>query len=146
MGKAAGITLIELTVVLFILGLIGSSLSMSSNWITRVKLEQKAKEIVSAIEYAKQASLTTGINYSLTIKNNKVRIYKSGATKTLVYTINLEQGQSLINETNGKTEILLNSNGAIDKAITLTLRHKDCNQIIKMTVGVATSKVRQYRR
>lgn len=138
-------TLIELTFVLLMIGIVSSSFILSSNWLNRIRLESKAQEIVSAIEYAKQAALLTGLNHSLQLKENTVRVYQNGTSKKLIYLIKLDPNQSLTNESNTKKEILISSNGAVDKALTLNLRHRNLNQNIKITIGVGTSKIRQYK-
>lgn len=145
MGKKSGMTIIELTVVLLIIGFINLSFIIGSSWLNRVKLESKAREIISAIEYAKQASLLTGVSHSLQIKENTFRVYQNGISKKLIYKIELEPNQSLVNESNAKREILINSNGTVNQALTLNLRHKDSHQNIKITIGVATSKIRWYK-
>lgn len=145
MGKKSGMTIIELTVVLLIIGFINLSFIIGSNWLNRIKLENKAREIISAIEYAKQASLLTGVSHSLQIKENTFRVYQNGISKKLIYKIELEPNQSLVNESNAKREILINSNGTVNQALTLNLRHKDSHQNIKITIGVATSKIRWYK-
>lgn len=145
MGKKSGMTIIELTVVLLIIGFINLSFIIGSNWLNRIKLENKAREIISAIEYAKQASLLTGVSHSLQIKENTFRVYQNGMSKKLIYKIELEPNQSLVNESNAKREILINSNGTVNQALTLNLRHKDSHQNIKITIGVATSKIRWYK-
>lgn len=145
MGKKSGMTIIELTVVLLIIGFINLSFIIGSSWLNRIKLENKAREIISAIEYAKQASLLTGVSHSLQIKENTFRVYQNGISKKLIYKIELEPNQSLVNESNAKREILINSNGTVNQALTLNLRHKDSHQNIKITIGVATSKIRWYK-
>lgn len=137
-----GYTLIEMVIVLLLIGIVGSGIMISYKEAGRVALETTAHQIVQAIEYAKQAAAISGQQYNVLILDDHVSIRNERSDAT--HTIYLTQNQELKAPNLKDYMIVFAGDISTHDAQTLKIIDKSIKRQARITIDVATSKVRVY--
>jgi len=146
--KEEGYSLIEMIVVMALVGLMGSCFMFSSKWVEHLALRSKGEEIVAGIEYVKQAAALSGQSYNLFFIDDRVLVRK-GIWDKPIYTIDLASNQKISfhhkdSPKGWQQNITFNGTIATEDAGTIKLQNVTIGEQVRITVGVATSKVRVY--
>lgn len=137
-----GYTLLELVIVGLLIALLGSSIQISNRMLKEVTLKAKVSEVVEGIEYMKQSAIATGNNYALICSDHYI-LFKGLPYDTL-FTVQLGENITVPADITGKYFFRFNGTMAPSGAGTLTLRDKSLRRQARITVGVATGKIRVY--
>ena len=146
--KEKGYTLIEMVFVILLISLMSASLSVGSRWLDEIALQAKVKEVMSGIEYAKQAAALTGEKYNLFFLQNRILVRK-GVWDKPIYTIYLEPNQKVFFNREARLDsiqqsITFNGTLATGDAGTIQIQNESLGKQARITIGVATSTVRVY--
>lgn len=137
-----GYTLIELVMVLLLIALLGSGVQIGNRMVKEVTLKAKVSEVVKGIEYIKQSAVTTGNTYAIICFENRV-LFRQLPHDTL-YKVQLGQHIAVPASMTGEHFFQFTGTMAPSKAGTLILKDKSLRKQARITVGVATGKVRVY--
>ena len=146
--KEKGYTLIEMVCVILLMSLMSSSLMVGSKLLDELALQTKVKEVVAGIEYAKQAAALTGEKYNLFFLQNHILVRK-GTWDKPIYTIYLEPNQKVsfnkeVVSDSINQSIAFNGTFATGDAGTIQIQNESLGKQARITVGVATGKVKVY--
>lgn len=133
-----GFTLLELIIVCLLIALLGSSIQIGNRMLREVTLKSKVNEVVEGIEYIKQSAVATGNAYGLSCLNNCI-LFNRLPNDTL-YKVQFGQDITIL----GDDFFKFNGTMAPSKAGTLILRDKSLGKQVRITLGVATGKIRVY--
>lgn len=137
-----GYTLIELVMVLLLIALLGSGVQIGNRMVKEVTLKAKVSEVVEGIEYIKQSAVATGNTYATLCFENRV-LFRKLPHNTL-YKVQLGQSISVPAHMTGEHFFKFNGRMAPSKGGTLILEDKSLGKRARITVGIATGKVRVY--
>lgn len=152
MKNNSGFTLMELIITLAILSILASMVFLNVNILGNYREEAELKEFISDINYARNHSITESTTYSISIKrytnsytiSKNVRENSSEGVK-IIKTKKFKDGIEIAYTSFHGDSIRFYINGAPKSAGTVKLKNSK-NEIIDITVGVATGKVRVYFR
>lgn len=136
-----GYTLIELVMVLLLIALLGSGIQVGNQMVKEVILKTKASEVVAGIEYMKQTAVATGNTYAIICFENRV-LFRKLPHDTL-YKVQLGQSITVPAHMTGEHFFIFRGTMAT-KGDTLILKDKSLGKQVRITVGIATGKVRVY--
>lgn len=136
-----GYTLIEMVMVLLLMGIMGYMVIIGNRMLDRTILEAKVNQVTKGIEYAKQAAATSGRQYNVFFFKNRVLV-RQGMEKP-IYTIHLVDDQRIYAKS-GDQMILFAGDITTKDACTIKIINDKLGEQAKITVDVATSKVRVY--
>lgn len=137
-----GYTLIELIMVLLLIALLGSGVQIGNRMVKEVTLKAKVNEVVEGIECIKQSAVSTGNTYAMICFENRV-LFRKLPHDTL-YKVQLGQSITVPANMTGEHFFKFNGTMAPSKAGTLILKDKSLGKQARITLGVATGKVRVY--
>ena len=137
-----GYTLIELIMVLLLIALLGSGVQIGNRMVKEVTLKAKVNEVVEGIECIKQSAVSTGNTYAIMCFENRV-LFRKLPHDTL-YKVQLGQSITVPGNMTGEHFFKFNGTMAPSKAGTLILKDKSLGKQARITLGVATGKVRVY--
>jgi len=137
-----GYTLIELVIVLLLIALLGSGVQIGNQMVKEVTLKAKVSEVVKGIECMKQSAAATGNTYAMICFENRV-LFRKLPHDTL-YKVQLGKGIKVPANMTGEHFFKFNGTMAPSKGGTLILKDKSLGKQARITVGVATGKVRIY--
>ena len=136
-----GYTLIELVMVLLLIGLLGSGVQIGNRMVKEVTLKAKASEVVAGIEYIKQSAVATGNTYAIICFENRV-LFRELPDNTL-YKVQMGQSITVPAHMTGEHFFIFRGTMATQGG-TLILKDKSLRKQVRITVGIATGKVRVY--
>lgn len=138
--KQSGFTLIESLLVVLLMGIMSLMLFTGSRQLERITFNNKVKEVVSGIEYIKSAAALTGVSFTSYCFTDSVWFRKELKTVNEIF---LEDTMQIPRGITGKR---LNFSGTIapEKAGTIIINNTHLKMRARITVGVATGKVRVY--
>lgn len=137
-----GYTLIELIVVLLLVALLGSGIQIGNRLVKEVTLKAKVNEVVEGIECIKQSAVSTGNTYAIMCFENRV-LFRKLPHDTL-YKVQLGQSIKVPANMTGEHFFKFNGTMAPSKGGTLILKDKSLGKQARITLGIATGKVRVY--
>lgn len=141
MKTCKGFTLIEIVCVIILLGLLTPLVGIKGQEaISRAHLNKVVNEIVIGIEESKIYAVQTGKQYNLYCFSNRV-LLRQGITYRRK--ICIPEGITIPDNITGKW-IRFKGSFAPVRAGTIELHCKKLNKRVRITVGVATGKVRVY--
>lgn len=127
--------------VIFIMGLLGSMIGYSIEMVQQVAFESKVNEVVQAVEYVKHHAVMTGRQYNTFCFENRILIRRERDKP--IYTIYLDKGMYIPQYITGRF-LIFDGSAVVDQAGTIEMISKPLKKKARITVGVATSKVRVY--
>ncbi len=139
--SAKGYTLIEMVVVILLLGLMGSSIVVSSKMIDKVALDATVNQVTQGIEYAKQAAGVSGMQYNVFFFKNRMLV-RQGLNKPL-YKVYVFPGQEFIVPP-GEEMVQFNGDITTGDSKTIYITNKKIGRQVRLTIDIATSKIRVY--
>lgn len=139
--KEKGYTFIEMTVVLVLLGVIGVTATVGTKMLRQAKFEEKVCKVVQGIEYAQHCARVTGLQYN-TLCFNDHFVVRRGREVPL-YEVWMEDRMAMKFSATGFL-MFYHGRSAIERAGTIYIQDYDLNQQARITVGVATNKIRVY--
>lgn len=142
MKKEAGYTLVEVAMQIILIGIMGMMVSTGNRMVRTARLESKTKEIVQAIEYAKHCAMTTGMQYYTLCASDTFFVRKGDGPVTL-YTVPMDHGLYLTYSQTGHL-MFFSGSKAVEAAGTILINDDHLGRQARITVGVASSKVRVY--
>ena len=137
-----GYTLIELVMVILLMALLGSGVQIGNRMVKEVTLKAKVNEVVKGIECMKQSAVATGNLYAIICFENRV-LFRKLPHDTL-YKVQLGKDITVPASMIGDHLFKFNGTMAPSKGGTLILRDKSLRKQARITVGIATGKVRVY--
>ena len=137
-----GYTLIELVTVLLLMALLGCGVQIGNRMVKEVTLKAKVSEIVKGIEYIKQSAAVTGNTYAIICFENRI-LFRKLPHDTL-YKVQLGQNIRVPAHMTGEHFFKFKGTMAPSKGGTLILKDKSLRKQARITVGIATGKVRVY--
>lgn len=136
-----GYTLIELVMVLLLMALLGSGVQISNRMVKAVTLKAKTSEVVEGIEYIKQSAVATGNTYAIICFEDRI-LFRKLPHDTL-YKVQLGKNIRVPADRVGEHFFVFRGTMAT-KGDTLILKDKSLRKQARITVGIATGKVRVY--
>ncbi len=133
-----GYTLIEVIVVIALLGIVLSSINISTKWVQNVQFKTAVRQVEEGLIYVRQAAVKTGKQYNLYCFSNRVLI-RRGVEKP-IYTIYLSKGMSIPDNITGK-HLIFRGSMASPKTGTISIIHQGIKQQADITVYIATGKI-----
>ena len=137
-----GYTLIELVIVCLIIALLGSSIQIGNRMLKEVTLKAKVSEVVEGIEYMKQSAAATGHTYALICFENSIWFRR--LPDDTCYKVQLGKNITVPAEMRGPHFFKFKGTTAPSKGGTLILKDKSLKKQVRITLGIATGKVRVY--
>lgn len=142
MKQDKGYTLVETLMVILLVVCIGFSVQVGNHMLRETRLKAKGNEIAEGIYYANHCAQTTGKMYNTLCFKNRILV-REGNLSPAIFTIQIEPSMNL-NATKSGMHIIFNGRKAIDKAGTIYLYDHEIGKQVRITIGVATNKVRVY--
>lgn len=139
--KQKGYTLVELVVVILLIGVMGSMMQIGNKMIEHIALETSVQQVTKGIEYAKQAAAVSGQQYNVFFHENRVLVRK-GIEKP-IYTIRLPKNQRIYVRM-GEQMVMFDGDITTKDAQTIKIINDNLNRQARLTVDIATSKIRVY--
>lgn len=136
-----GLTLIELVVVLLMMSIVMSTLMFGHQMAKEIAFKAKINEIAYAIESTKVHAVATGKNFNILCLEDRI-VFKELPEKT-IYRISLDDEMCVDVKSRYKYYRFHGSMAPVG-AFTISLNHESLGKRARITVGVATGKVRIY--
>ena len=137
-----GYTLLELVGVSLLIALLVSSVQISNKMLKEVTLKAKVSEVVEGIEYMKQSAVATGNWYALMYSNQSIWFVKQPGDA--LFKVELGQNITVRAPVTGAYFFKFSGTMAPSKADTLILKDQSLGKQARITLGVATGKIRVY--
>lgn len=137
-----GYTLIELVMVCLLIALLGSSIQIGNRMLKEVTLKAKVSEVVEGIEYMKQSAVATGNTYALICFENGIWFRR--LPNDTYYKIQLGKNITVPADMRGEHFFKFKGTMAPSKGGTLILKDKALGKQARITLGIATGKIRVY--
>ncbi len=139
--NSKGYTLVEMIVVILLVGVVGSTISISSKLIQQVAFMQLVQEVEKDIIFARDAAVATGKQYNIYCFSNRVLV-RQGVEKP-IYTTKLSRGIYIPDSITGKW-IKFYGTMASPKTGTITLVCTSLHMQARITLRIATGKTTVY--
>ncbi len=137
--KQNGFTLIEVVVTIGLISVMMGTGIMTISLVNNARFRSAVDQVEQAVIYAREATVTTGREHNIYCFSNRVLV-RRGIEKP-IYTVQLGQEVYIPDNCTGKKLYFCDSM-AVARAGTIELVSKTTGRKAKITVSVATSKVR----
>jgi len=135
-----GFSLIECILVILLMGVIGLTAFKGNELLEQVRFECKVCEVIHEIEYAKNAAISTGGQYSVISYDHRIYVTHKGYQ---LKKIDLGNAMRIPNDITGHL-INFKDSMAPGKAGTILIKNESLKKQARITVGVGTGMVRVY--
>ena len=142
MEKEKGYTLVEMIIVILLIGMIGCSVQIGTHRLRVAALKAKGYEVAEGIYYASRCAELTGNMYNSLCFENRVLIREDNLSPA-IFTIRMDPHMEVYATKTG-VMIIFDGRKAIERAGTIYIYDKGIRRQMRITVGVATNKIRVY--